>query len=208
MKIKLKNKEFDVLINYKKIKHMYIKFDDDKLVVSSNFLFKESDIINYIKDNEEKLYKMYMRELDKKRYYEKFYYLGKEYEVKYHESLDKVGFKDNVVYTKDDEMLNKFIKYESLNVFTSEAKICEKVFNNLPKYSIKIRDMKSRWGTCNTRTNVITLNTKLLRFDLEVIDYVIIHEMCHFFVKNHSKEFWNLVEKAVPNYKEIKRKLK
>ena len=67
--------------------------------------------------------------------------------------------------------------------------------------------MRTRWGVCNTRTNTITLNSELLKKEIELIDYVIIHEMCHFFEQNHSKQFWNLVSMACPDYKEKRKKL-
>lgn len=209
MQITLKNHKINLQIQYKKQKHTYFRFNKSgDLIVSSSFFMKEKDILNYILENEEKLYKMYLKHLDKLKKDQKFFYLGVEYQVIYNPKLTKVGFKDNKVYTKDDDMLSEFITQESLKVFTSEAKICSKVFNNLPDYKIKVRDMNTRWGVCNTKTKVITLNKKLLRYDLEVIDYVIIHEMCHFFIKNHSKDFWSLVENAVPNYKELRKKLK
>ena len=68
--------------------------------------------------------------------------------------------------------------------------------------------MKTRWGVCQTKNGVITLNNKLIHYDLSVIDYVIIHELCHFIHANHQKEFWDLVSKYYPNYKIIKKKLK
>ena len=68
--------------------------------------------------------------------------------------------------------------------------------------------MRTRWGVCNRRTNTITLNTELLEKDITLIDYVIIHELCHFFEPNHSKNFWYLVSLACPDYKERRKKLK
>ena len=47
-----------------------------------------------------------------------------------------------------------------------------------------------------------------MKYDFDVIDYVLIHELCHTKVKNHSKNFWKEVEKYCPNYKELRKKLK
>ena len=68
--------------------------------------------------------------------------------------------------------------------------------------------MRTRWGVCNTRKKIITLNSKLLDYELWIIDYGIIHEMCHFYEGNHGKNFWALVEQACPRYKEAKKALK
>ncbi len=68
--------------------------------------------------------------------------------------------------------------------------------------------MKTRWGVCNKKDIVITLNSELIRYDISKLDYVIIHELSHFIHFNHSKSFWNLVSKYCPNYKQIKKELK
>lgn len=72
---------------------------------------------------------------------------------------------------------------------------------------ISIRSQKTRWGSCSTSGN-ISLNYKLMKYSPRIIDYVIIHELCHTKQMNHSKKFWKHVEAIVPDYKEIKRELK
>jgi len=79
---------------------------------------------------------------------------------------------------------------------------------NIPDPDLKIRRMKTRWGVCNVNKKVVTLNLELYRYDMKCLDYVIIHELAHFLVQNHSKEFWGVVEKYCPNYKEYRRMLK
>ena len=68
--------------------------------------------------------------------------------------------------------------------------------------------MRTRWGVCNVRKNIITLNTELLKKSIPLIDYVIIHEMAHFFEANHSKNFWKIVEAAIPDYKAKRKELR
>ena len=72
---------------------------------------------------------------------------------------------------------------------------------------IRIRNIKYAWGSCSSNRN-ITINLKLVDKSDEEIRYVVLHELCHLRYMNHSKEFWNLVEKYMPNYKEIRKKLK
>lgn len=66
---------------------------------------------------------------------------------------------------------------------------------------VKIRDMKSRWGSCTPAKNSITLNKKLIHYPFEFIEYVILHEFVHFIQPNHSKAFYHIIEYYMPDYK-------
>ena len=72
----------------------------------------------------------------------------------------------------------------------------------IPQFTIKMRAMKSLWGSCNRRTNVVTLNYELLRFPLECVDYVVFHELTHFLYINHDKDFYGYISRFMPDYKE------
>ncbi|HMM21834.1 MAG TPA: SprT family zinc-dependent metalloprotease [Selenomonadales bacterium] len=63
-----------------------------------------------------------------------------------------------------------------------------------------IREQKSRWGSCSSRGN-INYNWRIVMAPPEVVDYLVVHELCHIKVPNHSKDFWLLVGQAVPDYK-------
>ncbi len=78
---------------------------------------------------------------------------------------------------------------------------------NLIPNKVRIRNIKCAWGSCSSNKNV-TINLKLVdRQDIE-IKYVVLHELCHLKYMDHSEKFWNLVEKYMPEYKEIRKKLK
>ena len=68
--------------------------------------------------------------------------------------------------------------------------------------------MKTRWGVNNQLSKTITLNSELLKKDLDLLDYVIIHELCHFYEANHSSAFWAHVEEYYPKYKEARKRLR
>jgi len=68
---------------------------------------------------------------------------------------------------------------------------------------IVIKSLRNRWGSATER-GVINLNSHLLKAPKDVIDYIIIHELCHLKIKNHSFRYWNMVRKFVPNYVEKK----
>lgn len=72
---------------------------------------------------------------------------------------------------------------------------------------VTLRNQKSRWGSCSTQKN-LNFNWKLVMAPIEIIDYVVVHEMCHLKQMNHSAKFWNLVAERMPNYKEMRKWLK
>ncbi|MGN0721015.1 MAG: M48 family metallopeptidase [Anaerovoracaceae bacterium] len=72
---------------------------------------------------------------------------------------------------------------------------------------VRIRTMKSCWGSCLVNKGIITLNRKLLMKPRECIEYVVVHELCHFVHPNHSKQFYGFMEQFMPDWKERKRRL-
>lgn len=70
-----------------------------------------------------------------------------------------------------------------------------------------IKNSKSRWGSCSSAGN-LNFNYKLIFLPQEVMDYVIVHELCHLAVFNHGPEFWELVGRALPNHKELRSALR
>ena len=75
----------------------------------------------------------------------------------------------------------------------------------MPK-KVRIKELKYAWGSCSSNKN-ISINLKLAIKEEKAVEYVVLHEMCHLIHMNHSKSFWNLVEKNMPKYKEYKKLL-
>lgn len=73
--------------------------------------------------------------------------------------------------------------------------------------SITVRDQKSRWGSCSSR-GTLSFNYRLMLAPPEILDYVVVHELCHLTHMNHSKDFWHMVESILPDYRTAKRYLK
>ena len=78
---------------------------------------------------------------------------------------------------------------------------------NLPYSNLKIKKLSRRWGSCDINKS-ITLNLFLVQLPDELIDYVICHELTHTKVLNHSPQFWQSLETILPNYKQLKNKMK
>jgi len=109
--------------------------------------------------------------------------------------LTKVGKRD---YKK--------LKEEARNFVSRRVEYFNQHYNFEYK-RISIRNQKSRWGSCSVRKN-LNYNFRILLLPQDLADYIIVHELCHLKEMNHSKRFWKLVGKIVPDYKEMRKKLR
>jgi predicted metal-dependent hydrolase len=80
-------------------------------------------------------------------------------------------------------------------------------FYNFTYGTIRIRNQKTRWGSCSKRGN-LSFNYKIALLSPELADYIIVHELCHIGQFNHSQNFWNLVGRVLPNYQALRHALK
>lgn len=104
------------------------------------------------------------------------------------------------------ELINKWYKKNAMELLPSRVHSISRKLDLIPS-KILIKNQKTIWGSCNTKRE-ITLNWRLILMTESVMDYIIIHELCHIVHMNHSKYFWSLVEKYDKNYKENKLWLK
>jgi len=202
--------DINVIIIKKNNKNIYIRVKEDlNIYVTCNYLTSKSTIKKLLCDNHEFLKKSLNSIKAKKKNENKIYYLGKGYDIIFTENISEVTIIDDKIIVRDSKMLDKWYKNEIVNIFDERY---VKVFNifkeNIKSPILKIRNMKTRWGVYNKKNHSITLNSKLIEFGVEKIDYVIVHELSHIIHFNHSKEFWNLVEKYVPNYKSIRKEMR
>ncbi len=105
-----------------------------------------------------------------------------------------------------EELYHFYIRKIAKEYFHERVKLLSGKFGFMVK-EVKIRGQKSRWGSCSSNGN-LSFNYKLIQFRKEVIDYVIIHELCHTKEMNHSSKFWKLVERFCPDYKILKKELR
>ena len=211
MKVLINGNEYEVVIEKKNIKNTYIRVKDDlKIHVSTNVLTSENYIENLINNNLSYINKMLNRESKKLLKASKFYYLGREYQVIIVSDLKKPVIEDKYFYIKSKEETEKFLIKEAKTFLPERVKVVyEKMGNNkIPFPKITIKKMVRKWGYCNKSTKTICLNRELIKYDIDDIDYVIVHELCHFLHFDHSKAFWDSVKLYKPNYKENKKHLK
>jgi len=206
MKVNLDGIEFNVIITRKKIKNIYFRVKEDlNIYVSANYLVTNSYLEKLLEKNKKDIIKMYDNIKNKISDSNKIYYLGEELE--FIESK-KIKIDESYAYGPSIEKINEYLKKNSNKVFTERFNRLKVMFNDLPEFKLRTRFMKTRWGVCNKSNMSVTLNTELIHKDVTLIDYVIIHELCHFKHMNHSSSFWNEVEKYYPYYKLARKRLK
>ena len=206
---KLDGEKYRVEVIKKNNKNTYIKIKDDlTILVTTNYLVTKRYVKNILDNNYDFLNKSVKRVKKRIERDNQFYYLGKKYDIIY-VSFDKVELDEDKIYVRSETSLNKWLKSQMREVFFERLDYCYKLFDeNIPFPKLKIRSMKTRWGVCNKRDNSVTLNSKLIKYNLSIIDYVVIHELSHFVHFDHSRDFWNTVAKYMPDYKKAVKALK
>lgn len=198
---------YNVNIVRKNNKNTYIRVKNNEIYVTTSYFSTNKSIYKLINENRDAIIKM----IDKsnKKEDNSFKIFGKRYIIVYGENFKEVEISDNIICANDDKMLNKYMSKYINNVYGERLDYWYNRFEEkIPVPNLKIRKMTSRWGVCNLKNKNVTLNLELFKHDIKCLDYVIVHELSHFIFPNHSKDFWNLVGKYYPNYKEVRKILK
>ena len=206
--------------------------EDGNVKVSAPFSVTKKQIDEIIKDKiswilkkQEELKRIYIeKNIDRKfEDGEKISYLGKEFSLKIIKAKEYIQPKvvidnDNMVIYINEKFIDKDAKENIRNIIKKwlVERFRDVAVDRIKKYSfligvnptkITIREQKTRWGSCSSKGN-INLNWKLVMAPMEVIDYVIVHELCHMIEMNHSKNYWNIVSTVMPDYKNHRKWLK
>ena len=209
MKYIVEDQEYDVIVEKKNNKNTYIRVKDDLTIhITTNYLVTNKYIMKLLDNNYDYLKKNLERQKLKQEKSKLFYYLGQVYDIIIID-INKIEIIDHRIYVKSIDALNRWLKKEIKRIFSERLAIIYNEFEeNIPYPNLRIRKMKTRWGVCNKQNKTITLNSELIKYSLDKLDYVIIHELSHFIHFNHSKSFWKLVSKYCPRYKEIRKELR
>lgn len=201
-------KNHDVQVIRKNNKNAYIRIKDDMVVVTVPFYYTDKLVEKLIDENSKSIDRMFNSYEKKKTFDEDCWMLGKKYYI-IKTPLYDFEIVNDKIYVKDLKKLDKYLKTKREEIFSDRLDYWYNIFEEeIPYPNLRIRKMTTRWGVCNRKLKVVTLNSDLLKYDIEKLDYVIIHELSHFIHFNHSAKFWTLVSKYCPNYKNIRKELR
>lgn len=214
MNVIIDGKEYNVIIKDKEIKHGHMKLDAKNNIVISGYHvteeYAEKLIYNnidwlrkMIKKNSINNKKLHLDEVDNK---EKVWLFGNLYNLQETKNKD-LNFKiyENTLYHKGKFNVKKF-QENFIPIITKRFNYFNEVFGKSAILEYKL--MHSKYGYCKFNENLIVLSRNIVHLPGELIDYIIIHEFCHFKVHNHSKDFYDEVLKYCPDYKKRVKKLK
>lgn len=139
---------------------------------------------------------------------EKLLILGKIFFISFDENYRKPILKEDkflisyLVLPRWKVVIENWYKEKALQIFDNRLKKYSQIMKVEFK-DFKLSNAKTRWGSCSS-LKTINLSWRLIMAPIEVIDYVVIHELTHLLQMNHSSKFWNIVAKIQPNYNEQK----
>ena len=218
------------LLTRKSVKNVNLRIKPEgKVLVSANNSVPTDFIDAFIEKKQRYIFSALSKYEEKKKLFqsvpkryvsgESYDLLGKSLRLKVEANKEENVYTDGVyiflrVKDKDDFrhkeiMMSKWLKQYQTVVF--EELLREK-YLLFEKYGVtyptlKIRNMTSRWGSCQPKKGIITLNSKLIEAPRNCIEYVILHELVHFIHPNHSRQFWDFVAMMMPDWKERKKEL-
>ncbi len=145
-------------------------------------------------------------------------YLGRQYRLKVYENgAEKVrlkgafltvGVKDRSDKRKIREMVEQWYRNRAREYFTVKATHCHELLRKyeVPLPDIRLRVMKTRWGSCTGR-GIVLLNPELVKLPSHCVEYVIMHEMCHLKHHDHGTDFYRLLSRVMPDWEKRKERL-
>lgn len=229
MKLSFKYGTTDIEFNveFKNRKNMEIAIEPpDIITVTAPIGTQEEDILAKVKSKGnwiiEKLYSF--KHMNYKHIHrefvngESFMYLGRNYslQIEVDQSIKKPLvklFRGKFVVTAKDKnekdirvAMELWYRDRAKEVIGDKVKYYSRFFNKKPT-DIKIKEQKKRWGSC-TFNNELFFNWRCIMAKSNALDYIVVHEMCHMYHKNHSKEFWDLLASVMPDYEPRKEWLK
>lgn len=231
--IEIKDKKIPIIIrNYKKSNKIKMYFNGNILNISKPLYLNEKAMLKFIMENEDAIYEQYLKIISKdnkkmKHWYdgEKILYEGIYYKIKTKKvdsdkfnliiDINKKTFNVDIPKNSDESSRKDYIDYMVKKLFKNNTEVM--LDERLPyweritgiKYkSFQVRDTKSKYGSCRPDTKQLYFSARLIMLPLDKVDAIIVHELAHIIHRNHSKEFYSLVEQYIPNYKEIDKWLK
>lgn len=228
--VKFEDKVIECSLEKGKRKNLYIVIKEDGNVeIRAPKRMSDNKIFEFIESKKKWIYKKVLEQEERKnekinlRNSGKLMLLGNEYSInKKFENCKtiKMEFKDeliNLILPSEYENkcdLEKIVDncYNKLLLKIAKSEIpnsMNRVTNlvGIKPNELKIRNFKRAYGNCSSK-RIISINKDVCKFSKKAIDYVCLHEVCHLKYMNHSKDFWNMVEKYMPDYKSVEKELR
>ncbi len=217
--IDYKGKRFIFKMNVRRNSYrITLRIKDGILSFTAPYRLKEKEIISFIDKNFDAI----INEIEKQKLKNniksnKIHYLGNEYEVKIIESrFDNIEIDDNyfIIYTKcnndsyNKKLVHNFYKSFLESYMSHEIIKAKNIYGINFDIEIKYKTVKSYFGNCYWKKNLIDFNTILAKYDPIYIKTVLYHELGHFFNHDHSKNFYFKCEMAYPGFQKYDRALK
>lgn len=194
MKINLKNETKEAIIEYKNRKTLAVAIDSQGIItIKAPNKMTENEILKLLDPMIPRIEKR-LENLEKNREFYKRGSLNTEDKFKLFGEYKNLS---EFSITKED--LEKFYRKELQEYLKISLKKYAEILGVKYK-NFRINNVKTSWGTCNSKKE-LTFNVKLAMAPFDVIDYVVVHELCHIVHMNHDRSFWNLVGKIMPDYK-------
>ncbi len=225
--IDVDNKKIDFNVQYRNRKTMSIQIEPTgKVLVAAPQGLSEEKIVEVVRGKGRWIVRKLeeLKEIDYKSIEktfvdgEGFLYLGEEYPLQIEVDKDiKVTsimiLRGNLYIktpVKDVNMLRqaveKWYREKCLIKVMERVDYYKEIVGKNP-IKVRVKEQKRRWGSCTSRGHIL-FNWRCIMAPLDVIDYIVVHEMCHLIHMNHSKAFWELVEYILPDHKERRNWLK
>ena len=140
--------------------------------------------------------------------------------IQFEKTTTNYSFENDFVYLAGERVSLKSLNIENsqeLSIFlqkNAEILITELVRKNeeimgiSEPYKVKVKPTERQFGSNSKRTHTLSFQLNLIHYSKEIIESVVVHELAHDFERNHSKNFYNIVYRYCPNYKELQKKLK
>lgn len=220
------NEPICYLLEQKSVKNLNLRIHKDcKVYVSASPevpIERVDDFVlskgNYIRSVQRKFHDMAQYNSKPKECVsgETFYLLGRGVRLKVEKSERDAVYTDGIYlylcvkdpdnFTKKKKLVTRYLDEQCRTVF---GDIIMEIYPTFQKYAVamptlRIRNMETRWGSCLNKKGIITLNKRLLEAPRNCIEYVVMHEFCHFIHPNHSKDFYGFLTMLMPDWKERK----
>lgn len=212
--IEINNQVVEYQLNIKKIKNCYLKIISGKLIVNAPPNFPIEMIEKLIFDHQDIILQQIGSYIPKSNYIDDgyVYIFNKYYQIILKDiNMHKAAIHEDKIYVYHHK-IQEIIENELKNILYDYLvkQICYYLNTrfDLTMPEIEIKKYKSRWGACFSKQNKVSFNLALVHLDKNLIDYVIIHELCHFIQPNHSKLFYQEIEKRLSDYKIREKRLK